>query len=76
MKEIEGILSAFLWNGVELKSYGVKVSWSSMCVPKIEGGLGFKRLTEWNKTATLRHIFGLFVKKKTFSGLSASTLLS
>lgn len=49
MKEIEGILSAFLWNGVELKSYGVKVSWSSMCVPKNEGGLGFKGLLNGTK---------------------------
>lgn len=33
MTEIESILSVFLWNGAGLQSTGVKVSWSSVCVP-------------------------------------------
>lgn len=63
MMEIEGILNAFLWNGVELKTAGVKVSWNAVCVPKSEGGLGFKRLNEWNIASMLRHLWALCKKE-------------
>lgn len=42
---------------------GVKVSWSSVCVPKKEGGLGFKRLKEWNRASMLRNLWALCNKE-------------
>ena len=36
-----------------------KVAWDQVCLPKKEGGLGIKRITEWNKIALLRHIWNL-----------------
>lgn len=57
MKEIESLLSAFLWKGLELKYSGTKVAWTAVCVPK--GGLGFKRLIEWNKASMLRHLWAI-----------------
>ncbi|KAI8531705.1 hypothetical protein RHMOL_Rhmol11G0156500 [Rhododendron molle] len=60
------MLSAFLWKGVELKSFGGKVAWSSMCLPKCEGGLGFKRVKEWNRAAMLRHLWALCKKEDIF----------
>lgn len=46
-----------------LKSVGVKVAWQSVCVPKIEGGLGLKRLPDWNKASMLRHLWALCKKE-------------
>ncbi|KAL9818900.1 putative RNA-directed DNA polymerase [Arabidopsis thaliana] len=40
--------------------YGAKVSWSAICLPKNEGGLGLRRFSEWNKTLCLRLIWLLF----------------
>lgn len=34
IKEIEGVLSAFLWSGIDMKHTGAKVSWAHLCVPK------------------------------------------
>lgn len=36
------MLRRFLWSGVDLKKYGVKVAWSDVCCPKEEGGMGIK----------------------------------
>ncbi|XP_058202871.1 uncharacterized protein LOC131317329 [Rhododendron vialii] len=63
LKEIESVLNAFLWRGVEMKSQGVKVAWASVCLPKSEGGLGFKRLKEWNVSSMLRHLWAVCKKE-------------
>lgn len=39
---------------------GAKVAWDSVCLPKSEGGLGLRRLTNWNNTLCLRLIWLLF----------------
>jgi hypothetical protein len=59
LKEIEGMMRAFLWSGVDLKTTGAKVSWKDVCTPKLEGGLGFKPLKDWNKATMLRHLWPL-----------------
>ena len=41
---------------------GSKVSWKQVCLPKQEGGLGLKRIEEWNKAAVLKHIWHLFTQ--------------
>lgn len=65
IKEIEGMLSAFLWKGTDLKATRAKVSWSSVCVLKSGGGLDFKRLREWlwNRTSMMRHLWALCKKE-------------
>jgi hypothetical protein len=35
---------------------------SKVCFPKQEGGLGLKRIEEWNKAAVLKHIWHLFTQ--------------
>lgn len=62
LKEIESMLRAFLWTGVELKSSSAKVKWADVCTPKKEGGLGFKPLKEWNKATMLRHLWAISKK--------------
>jgi len=39
-----------------MRTTGAKVAWELVCLPKKEGGLGTKRITEWNKIALLKHI--------------------
>jgi hypothetical protein len=59
IKEVETILRAFLWSGLDLKKSGAKVSWEHLCSPKQEGGLGLKSIQIWNKAAVAKHIWFL-----------------
>lgn len=60
IKSVESLFRAFLWSGCELKKYGAKVAWDKICSPKNEGGLGFKSLDVWNKSAIAKHVWFLF----------------
>lgn len=40
---------------------GAKVSWNKVCKPKAEGGMGLKRLFEWNQACLACSIWMLFV---------------
>lgn len=53
---------AFLWNGSDLKHTGAKVKWDQICSPKDEGGLGFRKIKEWNKATILRHLWAICKK--------------
>jgi hypothetical protein len=41
---------------------GIKVSWEQVCLPKQEGGLGLKRVEDWNRAAVVKHIWNLFIQ--------------
>uniref|UniRef100_A0A803QHT0 Reverse transcriptase domain-containing protein n=1 Tax=Cannabis sativa TaxID=3483 RepID=A0A803QHT0_CANSA len=51
LKNIEAICRAFLWKGQATFQGGGAVAWEDVCQSKKEGGLGIKRLEEWNKAA-------------------------
>ena len=38
--------------------------WDFICVPKDEGGLGLKKMVDWNRAAILRHIWSLFSRSR------------
>jgi len=59
IKNMEQIMKSFLWSGSDMRTTGAKVAWDQVCLPKKEGGLGIKRITEWNKIALLKHIWNL-----------------
>jgi hypothetical protein len=59
---IEQILNGFLWNEKIDGIARAKVAWEDVCLPKAEGGLGLRRLEEWNIAAVIRHIWALFAK--------------
>lgn len=59
IKKIEGLCSNFLWGGTETKKCIAKVSWSTVCLPKNEGGLGLRDIARWNKTLSLKLIWNL-----------------
>lgn len=48
------VCNAFLWKGKEGSVLGAKVRWAQVCMPKEEGGLGLKRLAEWNVACIAR----------------------
>ena len=64
LKEIDGLLRAFLWSSAEMKQTGAKVQWYMVCTPNTEGGLGFRLLREWNrnKATMIRHSWAISSK--------------
>lgn len=52
-------------SGSELKVTGANIGWSFVCVPKEEGGLGFRRLRDWNKAAMSNHLWAIAKKADT-----------
>lgn len=56
LKNIESLCSRFLWNGDITRKPVAKVVWQSLCLPKEEGGLGFRSFSLWNKTLCLKLI--------------------
>lgn len=61
---IEQIFCQFLWKGPLMGSGGAKVSWSDICLPREEGGLGIRTLRENNIACMLKHIWILFLDKE------------
>lgn len=56
LKEIDKLFAAFLWSGTDLNAKKAKVSWSDICRPMSEGGLGFQHLKESNQVSCLNLI--------------------
>ena len=47
--DIERMMNGFWWKGSNLDGKGIRwLSWDKLCMPKTLGGLGFKRLREFN----------------------------
>lgn len=57
LKKIDKLCSAFLWSGPDLNAKKSKISWTEVCKPKAEGGLGLKPLGEANKVSCLKLIW-------------------
>ncbi|KAG7599681.1 GAG-pre-integrase domain [Arabidopsis suecica] len=65
IREIDKLCSAFLWSGTDMSSKKAKVSWSNVCKPKTEGGLGLRSLTEANDVCGLKLVWRI-ISKSTF----------
>ncbi|GAA0152172.1 hypothetical protein LIER_10719 [Lithospermum erythrorhizon] len=50
------MVRAFLWKGVAQGRYATKVSWSTLSLPKEEGGLGIKNLKLWNQACMAQYL--------------------
>ncbi|CAA7036400.1 unnamed protein product [Microthlaspi erraticum] len=57
LKQIEQLCSAFLWSGPSLNPHKAKLSWTEICKPKAEGGLGLRPLKEINMVSCLKMIW-------------------
>lgn len=55
-EEIEILMNKFWWLSDVEKSKGIRwMSWSKMCYPKKNGGMGFKRIQEFNLAMLGKH---------------------
>lgn len=57
---IETLCNRFHWAGDLSKRAVAKVAWSSVCLPKAEGGLGLRNFRVWNTVLTLKLFWLLF----------------
>ncbi|XP_071728842.1 uncharacterized protein [Rutidosis leptorrhynchoides] len=57
IKDIEKLLRDFLWCQGPMKRGKAKVEWDDVCRPKDEGGLGIKRLKNWNVALMATHVW-------------------
>jgi hypothetical protein len=62
VREIERILSNFLWNG-KLHT----MSWAKICLPKAEGGFGLRRVSDVCAAATIKKVWRLLTTKTIWS---------
>ena len=61
--KIEHIFSGFMWSGKDVNARRAKVGWKALCLPKEEGGIGLRRVKDWNDAAIMKHIWNLFYRK-------------
>ncbi|CAA7047953.1 unnamed protein product [Microthlaspi erraticum] len=62
IRQINSLSSSFLWHGKLDCPTGAKVSWSEVCYPKAEGGLGIRSISSWNEVCGLKLLWMLFFK--------------
>lgn len=53
-------MQCFVVEREALPDLGAKVIWQTVCTPKSEGGLGLKRLTDWNLVCQSRIVWLIF----------------
>lgn len=53
---LERMCGVFLWSGAPNSARGAKIAWDSVCTPREAGGLGLRRLADWNKVLGLKLI--------------------
>ena len=56
-KKLERLISNFLWSDFSMRTPSLKVPWEVVTRPRKEGGLGIKKLIEWNRAAALKHLW-------------------
>ncbi|XP_048596269.1 uncharacterized protein LOC125578037 [Brassica napus] len=58
--KIDSLCSGFLWKNSTTSAAGARVSWENICRPKQEGGLGIRRLEEFEKVFRLKRVWLFF----------------
>ncbi|KAL8116912.1 hypothetical protein AgCh_023192 [Apium graveolens] len=55
---------------------GAKISWTTVCLPKEEGGLGVKNMVDWNRAQIIGHLLKVVTKSSSlYSTWVNATLL-
>ncbi|GJR18473.1 putative reverse transcriptase domain-containing protein [Tanacetum coccineum] len=57
--DLEQLMRGFLWCQGEMKKGKAKVAWDSVCMPKQEGGLGIRRIEDFNIALMATHIWSI-----------------
>jgi len=63
ISDLEKRMRVFLWSHGIMKKGKAKVKWKEVCLPKYEGGLGIRRLTDMNKALISSHIWSVITKR-------------
>lgn len=58
--KVDSLCSAFLWKNSTTSASGARVSWSSICTPKDEGGLGLRKLENFDMVFRLKRLWNFF----------------
>ncbi|XP_074348472.1 uncharacterized protein LOC141687180 [Apium graveolens] len=64
-RNIQSMLTKFLWKGNINQKGGAKVAWEHICLPKDEGGLGLKNMVHWNKARMIHHLLKIISRSPT-----------
>lgn len=57
---VDSLCLAFLWGNRTSSAQGARVSWDSICKPKNEGGLGIRKLEEFQEVFRLKRVWNYF----------------
>ncbi|XP_062103556.1 uncharacterized protein LOC133814638 [Humulus lupulus] len=63
LHQINSICRHFLWKGMADSTSSGQVSWDEVCRSKAEGGLGFRRIKDWNEAAIGKYVWAITSKK-------------
>ncbi|KAM1264145.1 hypothetical protein ACFX2J_033983 [Malus domestica] len=61
LRDIEQRVQKFLWFGKLSGHCVAKVAWDDVCLTKSDGGLGIKKLIDWNRALMVRNIWNLLI---------------
>ncbi|XP_021991415.1 uncharacterized protein LOC110888183 [Helianthus annuus] len=64
VKDLEKRMRRFLWNGGAPGSIRSKVAWKDVCLPKDEGGLGIRNISDVNKALMMSHIWSIITNRE------------
>ncbi|GKF18970.1 hypothetical protein Tco_0063888, partial [Tanacetum coccineum] len=62
--DLEQLMRGFLWCQGEMKKGKAKVAWDSVCMPKHEGGLGIRRIDDFNVALMATHIWSILTHRE------------
>ncbi|KAJ9536013.1 hypothetical protein OSB04_un000819 [Centaurea solstitialis] len=60
---IEALCRDFLWAHGNSSQGKCKIAWDLVCRPLISGGLGFKRLSTWNRALLVKHLWDIITER-------------
>ncbi|KAM6576991.1 hypothetical protein CsatB_028828 [Cannabis sativa] len=63
IKDIEQICRAYLWRGHHTTTGPGLIAWESVCQPKAAGGIGLKKIAEWNMAALTKYVWAIANKE-------------
>uniref|UniRef100_A0A803P4R6 Reverse transcriptase domain-containing protein n=1 Tax=Cannabis sativa TaxID=3483 RepID=A0A803P4R6_CANSA len=63
IKGIESICKAFLWKGQHMMTGAGQIAWENVCQSKIAGGIGFKKVADWNKAVMFKYVWAIATKE-------------
>ncbi|XP_062118209.1 uncharacterized protein LOC133831814 [Humulus lupulus] len=63
LRDVEALCRSFLWKGSsDTHSHGL-IAWDHLCLSKTAGGLGFRRILDWNEAAIGKYVWDIAKKK-------------